>query len=159
MSKIFQNLGYPVFNADIQAKNCLIEDKELIQKIKNTFGSDLKFMIILRDPVERAYSHYLHTKRDGIEKKSFLINSTLEQLIFLAFFIDVSIAFVDISIPVIKKFLYNFAILIDKQPVPLPTSNTFFFSINEKSFLTQSIINSVSGLGINVPGGVKNSLS
>ena len=39
--KIFQNLGYPVFNADIQAKNCLIEDKELIQKIKNTFGSTI----------------------------------------------------------------------------------------------------------------------
>ena len=38
VSNIFQNLGYPVFNADIQAKNCLIEDKELIQKIKNTFG-------------------------------------------------------------------------------------------------------------------------
>ena len=41
VSKIFQNLGYPVFNADIQAKNCLIEDKELIQKIKNTFGSTI----------------------------------------------------------------------------------------------------------------------
>ena len=39
VSKIFQNLGYPVFNADTQAKNCLIEDKDLIQKIKNTFGS------------------------------------------------------------------------------------------------------------------------
>ena len=41
VSKIFQNLGYPVFNADIQAKNCLIEDKELIHKIKNTFGSTI----------------------------------------------------------------------------------------------------------------------
>jgi len=39
VSKIFQNLGYPVFNADIHAKKCLIEDKELIQKIRNTFGS------------------------------------------------------------------------------------------------------------------------
>lgn len=39
VSKIFQNLGYPVFNADIQAKKCLVEDKDLIKKIKNTFGS------------------------------------------------------------------------------------------------------------------------
>ena len=70
---------------------------------------------------------------------------------------DVLIAFFDISIPVTKKFLYNFAILIDKHPVPLPISNTFFFSNIGKSFLIQSIINSVSGLGIKVPGGVKNS--
>ena len=39
VSKIFQNLGYPVFNADIQAKKCLAEDKELMKKIKNIFGS------------------------------------------------------------------------------------------------------------------------
>ena len=39
VSKIFQNLGYPVFNADIQAKKCLAEDKDLIKKIKNNFGS------------------------------------------------------------------------------------------------------------------------
>ena len=71
--------------------------------------------------------------------------------------IDVCIAFFDISTPVTKKFLYNYAILIDRQPVPLPTSNTFFFSKTGKSFLIQSIISSVSGLGIKVPGGVKNS--
>lgn len=47
-------------------------NKDAPSRIKNTFGSDLKFMIILRDPVDRAYSHYLHTKRDGMEKKSFL---------------------------------------------------------------------------------------
>ena len=41
VSKIFQNLGYPVFNADIQAKKCLNEDKELIQNIRNTFGSTI----------------------------------------------------------------------------------------------------------------------
>jgi len=39
VSKIFLNLGYPVFNADIQAKKCLVEDRDLIKKIKNTFGS------------------------------------------------------------------------------------------------------------------------
>ena len=90
-------------------------------------------------------------------KKSSLINFTFEQFNFLAFLIDVSIAFSDMSIPVTEKFLYNFAILIETQPVPLPISNTFFFSHFEKSFLTQSTINSVSGLGIKVPGGVKNS--
>ena len=55
-------------------------NKEAPSRIKNTFGSDLKFMIILRDPVERAYSHYLHTKRDGIEKKSFLESLEKEKI-------------------------------------------------------------------------------
>lgn len=41
VSKIFQNLGYPVFNADIQAKKCLNEDKELTQNIRNIFGSTI----------------------------------------------------------------------------------------------------------------------
>ena len=90
-------------------------------------------------------------------KKSCLINLIFEQFNFLAFVIDVSIAFSDISIPVIEKFLYNFAMLIERHPVPLPISNTFFFSNLEKSFRMQSTINSVSGLGIKVPGGVKNS--
>ena len=41
VSKVFQQMGIPVFNADIEAKNCMAEDKELIQKIKNTFGSTI----------------------------------------------------------------------------------------------------------------------
>ena len=41
VSKILQNLGYPVFNADIQAKNCLIEDKGLMQNVKNSFGENI----------------------------------------------------------------------------------------------------------------------
>tara|TARA_B100000989_G_scaffold27049_2_gene17445 strand:+ start:6830 stop:7723 length:894 start_codon:yes stop_codon:yes gene_type:complete len=31
----------------------------------------IKFLIILRHPVERAYSHYLHTQRDGFENLQF----------------------------------------------------------------------------------------
>ena len=39
VSKIFQNLGYPVFNSDVQARNCLVEDNKLIEEIRNIFGS------------------------------------------------------------------------------------------------------------------------
>ena len=85
-----------------------------------------------------------------------MINFTLEVSSSLAFFLDTSIALFEISIPVIEKSLYRFPRLIDKQPLPLPISKTVFFSDKEKSFLTQSIINSDSGLGINTPGGVKN---
>jgi len=39
--KIFQNLGYPVFNADVEAKNCMAEDKDLMQNVKNSFGENI----------------------------------------------------------------------------------------------------------------------
>lgn len=41
-------------------------------RIKRTLGDDVKFILLLRNPVDRAYSHYLHTKRDEHETLSFL---------------------------------------------------------------------------------------
>lgn len=43
---------------------------ETIPRIKNTLG-DPKIIIILRNPVDRAFSNYLHHKRDGFEQFSF----------------------------------------------------------------------------------------
>lgn len=40
-------------------------------RIFETFGNEVKLLTILRHPVERAYSHYLHRKRDGLETDSF----------------------------------------------------------------------------------------
>ncbi|ORJ58776.1 sulfotransferase domain-containing protein [Geothermobacter hydrogeniphilus] len=41
------------------------------ERIYHTFGEGMKFVIILRNPVDRAYSQYLHAKRDLIEGLSF----------------------------------------------------------------------------------------
>ena len=41
------------------------------ERIFNDLGENVKFIIILRNPVERAYSHYLHSKRDEHEHMSF----------------------------------------------------------------------------------------
>lgn len=41
------------------------------RRIRQAFGEDMKFVIILRNPVDRAYSQYLHAKRDMIEDRSF----------------------------------------------------------------------------------------
>ena len=41
-------------------------------RIKQTLGDNVKFIVLLRNPVERAYSHYLHTLRDEHETLSFL---------------------------------------------------------------------------------------
>ena len=40
-------------------------------RILSCCGSDLRFVLILRDPVARAWSHYLHMRRIGAEPESF----------------------------------------------------------------------------------------
>ena len=46
-------------------------ESESAKRIYNDLGSDVKFIVILRNPVHRAYSHYLHSKRDLHEDLSF----------------------------------------------------------------------------------------
>ena len=41
------------------------------KRIYDNFGSHMKFILILRNPVDRAYSHFLHSKRDLVESLSF----------------------------------------------------------------------------------------
>ena len=41
VSKVFQQMSIPVFNADVEAKNCMTEDKRLIQNVKNSFGENI----------------------------------------------------------------------------------------------------------------------
>lgn len=47
------------------------------QRMKECLGDDVKFIMLLRNPVDRAYSHYLHSKRDAFETASF--EQALEQ--------------------------------------------------------------------------------
>jgi hypothetical protein len=44
---------------------------EVPKRILSNLGSELKIIIILRNPIERAYSHYLMSRRRGYEKLSF----------------------------------------------------------------------------------------
>ena len=46
-------------------------EKKAAERIYNDLGKNVKFIVILRNPVDRAYSHYLHAKRDLHEKESF----------------------------------------------------------------------------------------
>ena len=43
----------------------------IIPSIKDTLGSDTKIIFMLRDPVKRAYSNYLHLVREGRETLPF----------------------------------------------------------------------------------------
>lgn len=44
---------------------------QCIPQLKNVLGDDLKVVVILRDPVERAYSNYLHLRRENREPLGF----------------------------------------------------------------------------------------
>lgn len=46
---------------------------EVPSRILHTIGKNAKFIFILRNPVDRAYSHYLHNKRDLMEDLSFSV--------------------------------------------------------------------------------------
>ena len=45
--------------------------KRAAERIFNSLGKNMKFIVVLRNPVDRAYSHFLHSKRDGLEKLAF----------------------------------------------------------------------------------------
>lgn len=48
------------------------------QRIKDTLGSNVKIIVVLRNPADRAYSHYLMTKKKGLEPFDFE-NALLEE--------------------------------------------------------------------------------
>ncbi len=41
------------------------------QRIADTLGKDIKILVVLRNPADRAYSHYLMTRRKGLEPNDF----------------------------------------------------------------------------------------
>lgn len=43
-----------------------------LSRMQSDLGADLKLIIILRSPIERAYSHYWHEVKFGWERKSFM---------------------------------------------------------------------------------------
>ena len=49
----------------------LSSERKVRDRIRRDLGKDLRFVVILRDPVKRAWSHYLHQRRRGAETESF----------------------------------------------------------------------------------------
>lgn len=41
-------------------------------RLKETFGEELRFLVVLRDPISRAWSHYLQRVREAAEDRSFV---------------------------------------------------------------------------------------
>lgn len=55
------------------------------ERILNNIGGDIKFIVLLRNPVDRAYSQYLHSKRDMVEEFSFEESLSIEKERLAAF--------------------------------------------------------------------------
>jgi hypothetical protein len=57
-------------------------DLSVAEKIRNILGKDIKLIFMLRNPVDRVYSHYWHNYREGDEKREFnsIIKEQLNQL-------------------------------------------------------------------------------
>ena len=49
----------------------LYEAQRVAPRVKATLGNKVKFICLLRNPVTRAWSHYLHNVRHNIENRSF----------------------------------------------------------------------------------------
>ena len=58
-------------------------EKEAPKRIFNDLGPKVKFIVLLRHPVDRAYSHYLHSKRDEHEELDFVesLNNETDRLL------------------------------------------------------------------------------
>lgn len=67
---LFQDYNNEKAVGDISPEYLWFHEKA-IPLIKSVLGNDVKIIIILRSPVERAYSGYLHFKRDKRETLSF----------------------------------------------------------------------------------------
>lgn len=96
------------------------------ERIYGFLGKDIKLIFFLRNPVERAYSHYLMSKGRGIEKLSFLEAVKVErERIHKDFFSKSHFSYITRGFysEQIKRFLRFF-----------PKEN-MFFAIFEKDFL------------------------
>ena len=58
VAELFQQLGVPVFNADIEAKKCMVEDEKLVSAVQLAFGES-----IYMNAVCFVLVHYLDLRR------------------------------------------------------------------------------------------------
>jgi len=67
-----------IYFKNVKSEKCIgdfsptyLFEAKAAKRILNDLGNKVKFIVILRNPVDRAYSHYLHSKRDAHETLPF----------------------------------------------------------------------------------------
>lgn len=80
VSKYFGQCGGSAVRGEATPRYLRMHD-QVIPRLKQLYSNQemLRFIIVLRDPVKRAWSHYLHQVRNGIEEKEFEEALNLEE--------------------------------------------------------------------------------
>jgi len=132
--------------------------KESIQNIKKILSDKVKIIIVLRNPIDRAFSNYLHHVRDGCEKETFEKALSLEKerkrkkwwwgyyLIEAGMYYDQVKAYLE-NFSEVKIYLYDD---LKKDPLSLVQDIYRFLEVND-SFTPKSL-----GIKYNVSGIPKN---
>lgn len=72
----FEHCKYNSIKGEITPAYIYFDD--IPEKIYNTLGKDIKFIVLLRNPIERAYSHYWMMRKRKKEKYPFILAIVLE---------------------------------------------------------------------------------
>jgi len=76
VSKIFQQMGIPIFNADEQAKKCMVEDANLKAAVQLAFGESMYLKGVLQ---KEALAQIVFNNTEALAKLSALVHPIVKQ--------------------------------------------------------------------------------
>jgi len=75
--KVFSVMGIPVFNADLEAKNIINSDKEVISELKKMFGKD----IYLDQKIDtKKFAEIIFNNKQAIQQVNSLVHPKVREL-------------------------------------------------------------------------------
>ena len=76
VSKIFQQMGIPIFNADEQAKKCMVDDANLKEAVQLAFGENMYLKGVLQ---KEALAKIVFNNAEALEKLNALVHPIVKQ--------------------------------------------------------------------------------
>jgi dephospho-CoA kinase len=76
VSKIFQQMGIPIFNADEQAKKCMVEDANLKAAVQLAFGDNMYLKGVLQ---KEALAKIVFNNTEALAKLNTLVHPIVKQ--------------------------------------------------------------------------------
>jgi len=76
VSKIFQQMGIPIFNADEQAKKCMVEDANLKAAVQLAFGESMYLKGVLQ---KEALAQIVFNNTEALAKLNALVHPIVKQ--------------------------------------------------------------------------------
>ena len=76
VAEIFQQMGIPVFNADIEAKKCMIEDEKLMSAVQLAFGENIYVNNILQ---KKELAKIVFNNSEALKQLNALVHPVVKQ--------------------------------------------------------------------------------